>query len=125
MYHLAVERRFAAHHHLIHGAAGPEAVPHEHQYRLQVELAGAELDASGFLCDICLVAAALDALCGRLAGQDLNRLPPMAGLNPSLESLARICHQDLASRLDLAGLSSMSVRIWESDQAWAAYTAPP
>jgi len=52
--------------------------------------------------------------------QTLNQLPEFAGINPSIENLARIMGQDLLSRIQ-EPLSALTVKIWENDLAWAAY----
>ncbi|NIT60415.1 MAG: 6-carboxytetrahydropterin synthase, partial [Aliifodinibius sp.] len=52
----------------------------------------------------------------------LNRLALFEGLNPSLEHFARIIWQTLSAQLTSSNLESMTVKIWENDIAWAAYT---
>jgi GTP cyclohydrolase II len=49
-------------------------------------------------------------------------LPEFAGLNPSIEHFTRIVCLTLAERLRIPNISAITVRIWENDIAWAAYT---
>ena len=50
----------------------------------------------------------------------LNDLPEFAGLNPSIENLARLIGQELWNRIK-DPLHSLTAKIWENDIAWTAY----
>jgi 6-pyruvoyltetrahydropterin/6-carboxytetrahydropterin synthase len=52
----------------------------------------------------------------------LNHLPEFQGLNPSLEHLCRILCRRLTGGLQRRNLATVTVAIWESDVAWAAFT---
>ncbi|MEN8781151.1 MAG: 6-carboxytetrahydropterin synthase [Desulfobacterales bacterium] len=119
-YAVAVRREFAALHYLIGGDWGAENELHEHQYLVEIRLEGTQLDQHGYLIDIDVVTAALEAQVDRYRGQTLNSLPEFAGLNPSLEHLARIMGVSLAAAIDTR-LQVLTVRIWENEFAWAEY----
>jgi 6-pyruvoyltetrahydropterin/6-carboxytetrahydropterin synthase len=121
MYTLAVQRDFIARHFLVGGDWGPENLKHSHHYRVEVELSGLELDERGYLVDLVDLEAQLEALVSRYRDRTLNDLPEFAGLNPSLEHLARLFCQQLRRRLNGLRLRALKVKIWETDQAWAAY----
>jgi 6-pyruvoyltetrahydropterin/6-carboxytetrahydropterin synthase len=122
MYTVAVQRELIAQHFLIGGDFGPENHPHSHRYRVEVRLTGRRLDAHGFLVDIDEVSALLSRLLEGYRDRSLNHLPDFQGLNPSIEHLCRIlCHR-LAGGLHGRNLAAVTVQIWESDVAWAAYT---
>lgn len=122
MYQLTVIRDFIAQHYLIGGDWGPENEPHSHPYRVEVQLEGATLDEHGYLVDIVAVEAALERLIARYRDHLLNDLPEFAGLNPSLEHFARIFATALAPQVAAPNLSRLTVRLWEHETAWAAYT---
>jgi 6-pyruvoyltetrahydropterin/6-carboxytetrahydropterin synthase len=119
-YAVAVRREFAALHYLIGGDWGAENELHEHHYLVEIRLEGTQLDRHGYLIDIDVVTAALEAQVDRYRGQTLNSLPEFAGLNPSLEHLARIMGMSLATTID-THLQVLTVRIWENEFAWAEY----
>lgn len=121
MYSLGLNRNFRARHYLIGGDWGAENEPHHHDYRLEVVLHGEELDAHGYLLDLVDLERHLEALLDRFRGSLLNDLPEFQGLNPSLEHFARVFARALASRLDAANLRRLEVRLWEDEEAWAAY----
>ena len=122
MYTVAVQRELIAQHFLIGGDFGPENHPHSHRYRVEVRLTGRCLDAHGFLVDIDEVSALLSRLLEAYRDRSLNHLPDFQGLNPSIEHLCRILCRRLAGELHGRNLAAVTVQIWESDVAWAAYT---
>jgi 6-pyruvoyltetrahydropterin/6-carboxytetrahydropterin synthase len=122
MYTVAVQREFIAQHYLTGGDFGPENALHSHAYRVEWRLTGKALDGHGFLVDIDLVNAELEAVLAGFRDKTLNELPQFRGLNPSIEHLARILCAALRSRLPDARLHEVAVTIWESPAAWAAFT---
>lgn len=121
MYRVGVEAELSAKHYLIGDDFGPENELHEHPYRIAVELAGPALDARGFLVDIAAVRRCLVALVARLSAAVLNDLPELAGLNPSVEHLARFVAGELEAAIDTRVLMSLTVKVWEGNDAWASF----
>jgi 6-pyruvoyltetrahydropterin/6-carboxytetrahydropterin synthase len=121
MYVIAVKREFDAQHYLIGGDWGAENELHTHQYQVEVQLQGATLDQHGYLVDIVDIEDHLDSLVERYRGKTLNDQPKFAGLNPSIENFTRIFYQQLVSSFETANISSISVKIWENEIAWASY----
>lgn len=121
MYTTAVKRDFVAQHFLIGGDWGAENQKHSHHYQVQVELMGETLDQHGYMVDIVDITRALDEVCTYLRDQTLNDLPEFAGLNPSIEHLARIfCHAFL-KRIHASNLTRVRVQIWENEIAWSSF----
>jgi 6-pyruvoyltetrahydropterin/6-carboxytetrahydropterin synthase len=121
IYTLCVLREFNAQHHLIGGDWGAENLPHSHPYRLELELAGPELDPHGYLVDIVEVERILDSEVAHYRNHSLNDLPAFAGLNPSLEHFARILCTSISGQLHAPHLTGVRVLLWESEDAWAAF----
>jgi 6-pyruvoyltetrahydropterin/6-carboxytetrahydropterin synthase len=121
MYTVAVQREVIAQHYLIGGDFGPENQPHSHHYRVEARIMGRELDVHGFLVDIDVLTARLEAAIGRFRDRTLNDLPEFEALNPSIEHLCRILCQGLTAGLPVPKPASLRVTIWESPHAWAAY----
>jgi 6-pyruvoyltetrahydropterin/6-carboxytetrahydropterin synthase len=63
----------------------------------------------------------LAALVTRYRDRTLNDLPELAGLNPSVERVARAACEALAGMLDAPNLRAITVKLWEKPTAWAAY----
>ena len=121
MYTLAIQRNFIAQHFLVGGDWGAEGQWHSHQYKLEALLEGEDLNEHGFLIDIEEVKNHLDAIVGRFRDKTLNELDEFEGLNPSVENFSRIVCEALDERLDAPNVSAISVKLWVSEHAWAAY----
>jgi 6-pyruvoyltetrahydropterin/6-carboxytetrahydropterin synthase len=121
MYTLSVRREFIARHFLIGGNWGAENFPHSHHYLLEVQLEGRELNEHGYLVDIVDVEKILDELVIYYKDQMLNEKPEFAGLNPSLENVARILCTSLGERIKAGNLSAIKVVLWEHESAWASF----
>jgi 6-pyruvoyltetrahydropterin/6-carboxytetrahydropterin synthase len=121
MYTLSIMRDFIAQHYLTGGDWGPENQEHSHHYRLEVQLEGQELDRHGYLVDIVDLEKHLGELVARYRDRTLNDQPEFAGLNPSIEHFCRILCQDLSGRIQATNITTLTVRLWENEIAWAAY----
>ena len=119
MYEVYVASRFEAAHRLV-GDFGPAARTHGHTYRLEVIVRGARLSDDGTLCDIGELRDAVDDLASSLHYRDLNEVPGLEDVNTTAEAVANYCWERLAPRLRDGGLDSLSVRVWESPEVYAA-----
>lgn len=123
MYRLGLERDFIARHYLIGGDFGDENFEHSHHYRVEVLVAGTELDQHGYLIDLVELERVLGDVIGEFRERLLNELEPFRGLNPSLEHFARILWERLRERLPFSG--RMTVKLWENERDWASYGNVP
>jgi 6-pyruvoyltetrahydropterin/6-carboxytetrahydropterin synthase len=121
MYTLAVQRDFVAQHFLIGGDWGAENFWHSHHYRLELQLEGAELDRHGYLVDIVHVEELLAQVVTQYKDKTLNELPEFAGLNPSIEHFCRIVATWFSAQLNAPNITTVTVKIWENQIAWASY----
>ena len=122
MYAIAVQRDFIANHFLTGGDWGPENETHAHHYVVEIRVSGRELDDNGYVVDICEIETVIEELVNRYRDQMLNRLAEFDGLNPSLEHFARIISDSISEKIHTRNLTALTVKIWENDIAWAAYT---
>ena len=72
--------------------------------------------------DITLLQGSLSAALAQLDQRDLNTLPELADPNPSAEVVARHLTRRMAPSLVGTLVEALTVRVWESDEAFAAYT---
>ncbi|NBC85350.1 MAG: 6-carboxytetrahydropterin synthase, partial [Bacteroidetes bacterium] len=105
--------------------AGPENEWHSHHFTIEVELQGDELNEYGYLVDIDDVKRSLDDIESRYRDATLNDLEEFDGLNPSVEHFARFCSGIVLEHIDGGNIDRVTLRIWEDDEAWAAYTTEP
>jgi 6-pyruvoyltetrahydropterin/6-carboxytetrahydropterin synthase len=104
---------------------GPQVMPHEHEWRVRVEVVGPLDPATGFLVDLSLLDDALERVVGPWAGADLNESIAevrSGALQPSTESLARWLHDRLAAEIPPPARLG-AVEIWESEDLGARFPA--
>lgn len=123
MYEIYVAARFEAAHRLV-GDFGPATRTHGHTYRMEVIVRGRHLGDDGTLCDIGELGQAVEGLAGSLHYMDLNEVSGLAEVNTTAEAVASYCWDKLAEPLRGQGLDSLTVRIWESPDAYAAREDP-
>jgi 6-pyruvoyltetrahydropterin/6-carboxytetrahydropterin synthase len=101
----------------------PEGDLHVHDYRVEVVVGRASLDARGMVCDLDVVVAALQAAVDMLEGKDLDLIRPEGAEAVTVEILARWFHERLADAIRAAGGEALVVRVWESPTAFGGYGA--
>jgi 6-pyruvoyltetrahydropterin/6-carboxytetrahydropterin synthase len=121
VYTVAVRRDFIAQHFLIGGDWGLENELHSHQYLVELQLHGDDLDSHGYLLDIVEIETQLDQVVNRFRDHTLNEQPEFVDINPSLEHFARIIAQILSSNIGAPNVHSLTVQLWENPSAWASY----
>ena len=121
MFELGVVGRFEAAHRL-RGDFGPATRRHGHTYRVEVGARGRTLRPDGTLFDITRLQSALEEVTAELHYHDLDEVAELSGLNTTVETLAHYVFGRLAARLRGEGLVSLSVRLWESPDAYASYS---
>jgi len=122
VYSVCVRRRLTAEHFLTVPDAGDEGELHAHDYLLEVTVEGPSVGPHEYLIDIDELGDKVDAVVSDYQGQVLNELPAFAGSNPSLERFAFATCGRLSDDLADDMITSLTVRIWEDDLAWAAYS---
>ncbi|QYJ15633.1 hypothetical protein Rxycam_01458 [Rubrobacter xylanophilus DSM 9941] len=119
MYEICVAASFEAAHRLAEGF-GPASRLHGHTYRLEVVVRGERLGEDGTLYDIGALREAVDALVDSLHYRNLDEVPGLSGSNTTAEVVASHCWESLAPGLAGRGLSSLTVRVWENPDVYAA-----
>ena len=119
MFEVSVEETFAAGH-ALRGYKGKCENVHGHNYRVQLTMEGAELDATGLLVDFVEVKKLIQTVVDYLDHRFINDLPPFDRLNPSAENLAKYFYDEISGRLD-RGVRLRQVKIWETEITSATY----
>lgn len=117
MFEVGVVVHFEAAHRL-RGDLGPATRLHGHTYRVEVAVRGAALRGDGTLCDMGTLRRAADEAVAPLHYHDLDEVSALQGANTTAEVVAQHLFAAIAPSLDPA--LSLTVRVWESPQAYAA-----
>lgn len=94
---------------------GDQLRPHEHRFRVEVQVSGSLDPETGFVADLGALDRGLDELLGPLHGSDLNQSIDEVRegrMQPSTEALAGWVWRRLASLLP-ADMTLERVRVWE------------
>lgn len=105
--------------HQLKGYDGPCAVMHGHTWKIEVTVAGTELNRIGLLTDFKVLKKQLKTITEPLDHVCLNDLPAFKDLNPSTENLARHIYGEFAKIC--TPLTLKRVQVWESDTASVIY----
>lgn len=119
MFELKILTHFAAAHQLRMVAQKCENL-HGHNWKVEVCVAGAQLNAAGVLIDFGELKAHVNEIVGTLDHKFLNELHLFEG-NPSSEKIAVYIADKLATKLAGSGIQVSSVTTWESEDACAIY----
>jgi 6-pyruvoyltetrahydropterin/6-carboxytetrahydropterin synthase len=110
--------------HVIPGVDGPEGQIHAHDYKLDVLVERARLDGRGMVCDLDILAGALQRVADTVRDADLDVIRPADAEAVTVEVFARWAHGALADSVRAGGGEILTVRVWESPVAFGAYRAP-
>jgi len=104
---------------------GPHAIPHEHDWRVVIHVAGPIDPATGWCCDLPQLDAAVDRILEGWDGGDLNAAiadVAAGAFRPSTENLARWIFLGLRRLVDEPA-ALVQVEVHESDELGAVF--PP
>jgi 6-pyruvoyltetrahydropterin/6-carboxytetrahydropterin synthase len=121
MFEVTVEQTFAAGH-ALRGYRGKCENVHGHNYKVQVTIAGEELDSIGLLVDFVEVKRVMKEIIEYLDHRFINDLSPFDKLNPSAENLARYFWEEMTKHLAAeVPVRIAEVKVWETDTTTATY----
>ena len=122
MFQVSVTETFSSGH-ALRGYQGKCENVHGHNYRVQIKLAGPQLDNIGLLVDFTELKRVLRGIIAVLDHQFLNDLEPFKTVNPSAENLAKYFYDETQRQLTSlpAGAGIIEVTVWETDTASAQF----
>ncbi len=122
MYSIKIEDSFSAAHKL-KGYAGDCENLHGHNWQVEAEVLGEQLNAEGLLMDFRELRKMLEEITGELDHKMLNDLPAFREANPTSENVARHIYRALVEKLSSCEDVKLSfVRVFESAGSSAAYS---
>ncbi len=119
MYRIAVFDYFSSAHQL-KGYRGQCEEIHGHNWKVEVEIAGDQLDDIGLLVDFREVKNVLKKILDGLDHKMLNQVEPFDRTNPSSELIARHIYNRMKEQLS-GDRKVYSVTVWESENSRAVY----
>jgi 6-pyruvoyltetrahydropterin/6-carboxytetrahydropterin synthase len=112
--------------HVMPGMPPPGGERHAHDYRFDVVVSRDDVDDRGMVVDLDRLEHALNAIADAIEDVDLDAVvaPQMRTEAVTVEIFARWVHDRLAQSLGPLPSATMSVRVWESPEAFGGYAAP-
>ncbi|MFO7765499.1 MAG: 6-carboxytetrahydropterin synthase QueD [Pelovirga sp.] len=121
MYHLSIITSFAAAHNLLHYQGDCENL-HGHNWKVEVTVTTDTLDHAGLGIDFKILKKHTREIMNYLDHKYLNDLEAFREISPSSEQIARFVFERLEDSLSENEVVVQKVTVWESDNAYAAYT---
>jgi len=120
MFEVKIVTQFAAAHRLENFYGKCESL-HGHNWKVEVFLAGKDLDATGLLLDFGVVKARTKEVLEEIDHKYLNELAAFQDRNPSSENLAFYLFGRLEAMFTDDRVKVCRVNVWESDTSCASY----
>ena len=121
-YTLKVVSDFASAH-TLRGYPGACSRMHGHNWKVEVRVSAKELNNAGLGIDFTILKKETKQLLGRLDHKYLNDLPMFKGVSPSSEHICKYLYDELGIVLNDDNITIECVTVWESDRAYASYSA--
>ena len=115
-----VEDVFAAAHRLVNYCGRCENL-HGHNWRVQVFVAGEQLDKDGLLIDFTVLKDRLKDILDELDHNYLNDVAALEGKNPTSENIAAYIFFRLGEEIRDFSVSVECVTLWENERQCASY----
>lgn len=116
MFELSVESHFSSAHRLLNYQGKCENL-HGHNWKVEITVAGENLDKSGMLIDFKILKAQLKEVLEDLDHKDLNNLEAFREVSPSSENIAKYIYEKLKESMP----QLKQVAVWETEKARAVY----
>jgi 6-pyruvoyltetrahydropterin/6-carboxytetrahydropterin synthase len=121
MFHLSIITSFAAAHNLLHYQGDCENL-HGHNWKVEVTVSTEGLDKSGLGIDFKILKKHTREVMNYLDHKYLNDLDAFKNISPSSEQIARFIFEQMEKSLQEYKVIVQKITVWESDNAYAAYT---
>ena len=95
---------------------------HGHNWKVEVEVSGTELDKMGMLVDFKMIKKATKEITERLDHYYINDIAPFTEINPTAEHLAKYFFEELQKLITAPNTKINQVTLWETERACATYS---
>lgn len=112
---------FAAAHRL-HGYAGDCSKLHGHNWKIEVEVIGTELNEIGMVIDFKEIKKQAKIVIQELDHTYLNDHPHFQQRNPTAENIAEFLFETLQARINTRAVKMHQITVWENDRNCVIYS---
>lgn len=108
--------------HSLRGYAGDCAKLHGHNWKVEVQVTGRELNDIGMLIDFKEIKNHAKQAVAELDHTFLNDHPHFQRVNPTAENIAQYLYTEIAKRIESETVQMHSITIWENDRNCVVYS---
>ena len=94
---------------------------HGHNWKVEVEVTGSELDDTGMIIDFKKIKQATNKIAERLDHYYINDIEPFTEINPTAENIAKYFYDELGQSIGSNTTAVKQVTLWETERACATY----
>lgn len=108
--------------HRLHGYPGDCANLHGHNWKIEVQVSGTQLNEIGMVIDFKEIKRHAKEVVKELDHTYLNDHPHFSKVNPTAENIAEFLFKQIQNRIESPEVNMHSITVWENDRNCVIYS---
>ena len=121
MFKLVVKKEFSSAH-ILHGHPGDCKRMHGHNWLVEAEVQGNNINEIGMVIDFKDIKNNLKTIIAKLDHQFLNDLEPFIKDNPTAENISKYIYKELSKNINTDSIKVSEIKLWETNKSAVIYT---
>jgi 6-pyruvoyltetrahydropterin/6-carboxytetrahydropterin synthase len=121
MFKLKVKKEFSSAH-ILHGHPGDCKRMHGHNWLVEAEVQGNNINEIGMVIDFKDIKNNLKTIISKLDHQFLNDLEPFINDNPTAENISKYIYKELSKNINTDNIKVSEIKLWETNNSAVTYT---
>jgi 6-pyruvoyltetrahydropterin/6-carboxytetrahydropterin synthase len=121
MFKLIVKKEFSSAH-ILHGHPGDCKRMHGHNWLVEAEVQGININNIGMVIDFKDIKKNLKTIISKLDHQFLNDLEPFINDNPTAENISKYIYKELSKNINTDNIKVSKIKLWETNNSAVIYT---
>ena len=121
MFKLTVKKEFSSAH-ILHGHPGDCKRMHGHNWLVEAEVQGININEIGMVIDFKDIKNNLKTIISKLDHQFLNDLEPFINDNPTAENISKYIYKELSKKINTDNIKVSEIKLWETNNPAVTYT---
>ena len=121
MFKLVVKKEFSSAH-ILHGHPGDCKRMHGHNWLVEAEVQGENINEIGMVIDFKYIKNNLKTIITKLDHQFLNDLEPFINDNPTAENISKYIYKELSKNINTDNIKVSEIKLWETKNSAVTYT---
>ena len=121
MFKLIVKKEFSSAH-ILHGHPGNCKRMHGHNWLVEAEVQGNNINEIGMVIDFKAIKNNLKTIISKLDHQFLNDLEPFINNNPTAENISKYIYKELSKNINTDNIKVSEIKLWETNNSAVTYT---